>query len=513
MALTKVTYSMIDGAAVNVLDYGADPTGATNSTAALQAAVDACPVNGTVYFPAGTYSGHIFIWRSDITIQGAGSASTILKLPNNCPTITVPHDGPPNPITGLPNVIEIGKCALGNVAPVYERVNVIGLTVDGNYTNNVAPTSDVFGHGIILTKTSRCFIDDVVAQNCFLTGLDNVINSNYNNISLTVKDCGNALVLGTNYPNFDVNSSKFCSFDVISEGGFFGGRMLDNCWGNTLTLSVDAPSFTGFVYDNQSVNESYSNTIFVNVVGGCTFGQGMSVGKNCRNSTITANISNVVGTGALIMAAVNTPAAGNTFNITTYGCGGAGVFAGDYCSYNVFNIVSTEDGRSGLSGSHFAVDVDGATYNQFTVSIQEGSVSQVRGMTFRAGSDHNRVLDINLDTNLVELYNDLGAFNYVHWASGAPASIASANAITLPYTGTYFSITGTTGIATIAPAVGLQGRVITLRFDASVVVNQKTVAPSNIVLAGSVNFSATAGDTLTLICDGTDWVEVARAVI
>jgi hypothetical protein len=40
MALTKATYSMIDGAYLNVLDYGADGSGATDSKAAIQTAID-----------------------------------------------------------------------------------------------------------------------------------------------------------------------------------------------------------------------------------------------------------------------------------------------------------------------------------------------------------------------------------------------------------------------------------------------------------------------------------------
>jgi hypothetical protein len=52
MSLTKVSYSMIDGATVNVLDYGADPTGATDSTAAFQAAV---ATNKIITVPFGTY--------------------------------------------------------------------------------------------------------------------------------------------------------------------------------------------------------------------------------------------------------------------------------------------------------------------------------------------------------------------------------------------------------------------------------------------------------------------------
>ena len=57
MSLTKVSYSMITGAAVNVLDYGADPTGATNSTDAFAAASAVIEANdgGKLVIPAGTY--------------------------------------------------------------------------------------------------------------------------------------------------------------------------------------------------------------------------------------------------------------------------------------------------------------------------------------------------------------------------------------------------------------------------------------------------------------------------
>lgn len=73
MALTKATYSMINGAVANVLDFGADPTGAQDSTAAVWAAIQSLRANpsqildtiggniitayssGTVYFPSGVY--------------------------------------------------------------------------------------------------------------------------------------------------------------------------------------------------------------------------------------------------------------------------------------------------------------------------------------------------------------------------------------------------------------------------------------------------------------------------
>lgn len=58
MSLTKVSYSMIKGAVVNVLDYGAVGDGATDDTAAIQAAINAVnngTYSGAVFFPAGVY--------------------------------------------------------------------------------------------------------------------------------------------------------------------------------------------------------------------------------------------------------------------------------------------------------------------------------------------------------------------------------------------------------------------------------------------------------------------------
>ena len=55
MALTKVTYSMIEGDPVNVLDFGADPTGVTDSTVAIQAAIDSVSDDNVVVIPPGTY--------------------------------------------------------------------------------------------------------------------------------------------------------------------------------------------------------------------------------------------------------------------------------------------------------------------------------------------------------------------------------------------------------------------------------------------------------------------------
>jgi len=56
MALTKVSYSLVDGTPVNVIDYGADPTGVADSAPAIQAAINAgSALKKDVRIPAGVY--------------------------------------------------------------------------------------------------------------------------------------------------------------------------------------------------------------------------------------------------------------------------------------------------------------------------------------------------------------------------------------------------------------------------------------------------------------------------
>ena len=72
MSLTKATYSMIYGAVVNILDKGADPTGLTDSTAAIQSAIDSGA--GTIFYPDGTYSVDGVSIKSNQIHLGSGAA-------------------------------------------------------------------------------------------------------------------------------------------------------------------------------------------------------------------------------------------------------------------------------------------------------------------------------------------------------------------------------------------------------------------------------------------------------
>jgi len=77
---------MINGAVLNVLDYGADPTGVSDSYAAIQAALDAATLSGStgrgwvVYLPHGTYliSNTLTVANATV-VTGDGRQQTIIR--------------------------------------------------------------------------------------------------------------------------------------------------------------------------------------------------------------------------------------------------------------------------------------------------------------------------------------------------------------------------------------------------------------------------------------------------
>lgn len=73
MSLTKATYSMIQGAYANVLDFGALGNGTTDDTTAVQAAINSIiDIGGTVFFPTGKYrvTDTIFLDQGTKSVEG-----------------------------------------------------------------------------------------------------------------------------------------------------------------------------------------------------------------------------------------------------------------------------------------------------------------------------------------------------------------------------------------------------------------------------------------------------------
>lgn len=84
------------------------------------------------------------------------------------------------------------------------------------------------------------------------------------------------------------------------------------------------------------------------------------------------------------------------------------------------------------------------------------------------------------------------------------ANIASASALALGTDGNLFYITGTTSITSIT-SVPQAGTVVVLWFASALTMTDG----SNLVLQG--NFTTAANDTMTLVSDGTNMIEIGRS--
>jgi parallel beta-helix repeat protein len=151
MSLTKVSYSMISGATVNVLDYGAGSGNADVSTQ-IQNAINA--VNGagggTVYIPVGTYKvQNTITLLSNVIIRGEGKASNLIV----------------NSATAF-DVFSKTSGTLQNAA-------VIGIGFDGllNYPADskvYKQTYSLLNAGII---TISSVIDNFTIENCYFNNM------------------------------------------------------------------------------------------------------------------------------------------------------------------------------------------------------------------------------------------------------------------------------------------------------------------------------------------------------
>ena len=117
------------------------------------------------------------------------------------------------------------------------------------------------------------------------------------------------------------------------------------------------------------------------------------------------------------------------------------------------------------------------------------------------------------DNNIINV-GDLILNARIQGAKGA--DVASADAITLG-DGNYFDITGTTTINHMLTTDWQAGSEVTLQFNStSSVINaagSATGDEADFALAGAVSFTTvTAGDTLTVIYDGTVWREISRSI-
>ena len=236
------------GPKVDVRAFGATGDGVTDDSAAIQAAHDSLPDSGGIlYFPPGTFLGHITI-KSNVHIEGSGINSTILRLPNGSNTDVIKS----RDFDSL-----TGKADLAGS----HRVTIENITIDGNNRNNTA------GYGI--KKYGLMWnVHDIIVRNCAQDG----IISEWDGVHFAVgtesseDKMTNALITNnagkgvtwngpgdTIFTNIVISANVGDGLDVASAAGFMQLSQ-SHIWGNKATGNAIRVSGGGYLsIDNTQV--------------------------------------------------------------------------------------------------------------------------------------------------------------------------------------------------------------------------------------------------------------------
>ena len=269
MSLTKVSFSMIQGAPFNILDYGADPTGSADSTAAIVAAVAAGGSDCAIYFPTGTYkvTSQILISSDRVHIFGDGAyATTILFVPTaNSTLFKFERSG-----TTI-NQGSVRDLAIRSNDNVYVKYAMHFIDISGYYVSNVVigggvavggagfwtdPTYSSYGIYIQGRDTTgfneiTCFADKpiVVAPNPNGGGIQiSIDHFNFNNCYLgaTYNPC---VIFTTGVVATQVSFTGYQAW-VLGEGGFY--------WVDATTPGAsNGLSFQNVRYENNRDQTTY----------------------------------------------------------------------------------------------------------------------------------------------------------------------------------------------------------------------------------------------------------------
>ncbi len=169
--------------------------------------------------------------------------------------------------------------------------------------------------------------------------------------------------------------------------------------------------------------------------------------------------------------------------------------------------------RDVISGTPIQLKFEGVTSAVNYLEIVN-AISTVGPTLSANGTDAN--IDLNIatkGTGIITL-NDYTVLDTNLQEKKGP-NIASASSMA-PREGNFFDVTGTTTINYIVDDLFWQaGSQITLQFDSALTLTHNAgTVPTNfaeLLLEGDVDFDVVAGDLITLVFNGLEWLEVSRA--
>jgi hypothetical protein len=372
MALTKATYSLIDGAPVNVLDFGAVGDGVTDDTVAIQAAINALsPLGGTLYFPKGAYivsdanaDNACLTVTAPIQFLGAGAFYTSIQ-----PAASVA--GTVNTITVSPNVsydqtlmsfknLSLGNlsngtragnhgifCSTANAGQNLPKFTVENCAIQqgGGYAiyhlnsavNNVNGgmyaayiNNNTLKGGVRLENSG----DSIVVSNNIMSGTGtgvyaalvtgaSLLSILDNNITTTasaiiILSGMRVNILRNNIEHYTVGSNSNAVIDIVASGGTYVAGVIQQ----NLISAFGATDATKLIHIREARGTLFQDNTFLAGVGGITAVyvdttcSDIRIGANSYNAAVATKI-NDLGIGT--MGVVKTPTLQNSWVVNAVG--------------------------------------------------------------------------------------------------------------------------------------------------------------------------------------------------
>lgn len=291
---------------------------------------------------------------------------------------------------------------------------------------------------------------------------------------------GASIRIGNSSGNNTVSSHHSLVANNVLDGGTLGIELAldasdNHVHGNTITNTSSHGIALGVTGDRNFVHHNYlddaddhgiliqggtGNVVKDNHVNNATSDGIRQNGSTCKHTTITGNVC----------------------------------VDSDEADTSSFNGITITDGDDTFVHGNKCYSSDGTT-------------KQLRGIAIGASAGTAVVTgnDVRGNVNGVGVI-DSGVGSRVHantFDTNAPTVVAAA-ALTLPLPYEFVEVTGNTNITSMTAIHS--GAIVTLKFTGTPTFTDG----SNLKLAG--NLVATADDTITLACDGTNWFEMSRSI-
>lgn len=385
MSLTKVSYSMIQGAASNVLDFGADPTGVASSVAAFN---DAVANGGTVYVPSGVYKldGKVTLsadnttlfLAADVTCNVSGVAAEqspfgaqILVSANNCAILGS------GPSSLLQNVLGT-RANTVTLIPGFAKFLMRDLTLDGGKSLVTSEETDTFESGIMLIGYApqtpsdiEATIDNVTVKNYAQYGI-NIYGNQCNGIKIVncnIRDMGNA------GQAFSVGAGIVAA--IAGSNFTVANNVIKNCKQNGVFVSSAGVASGNHVIAN--------NTILTCGASGIGYFEQANYG-----STSGVGIVKIAVTGNVC---IENTRSGIQFNVDTVGLLKQVVITGNLCNNNTYagielnstntppNILSDVVVSGNQATGNGSLQVSAGQYVPLVEGVERSFTPVIRGTT------------------------------------------------------------------------------------------------------------------------------------